>query len=124
METHVSVVRFRPTWRPTPSMVASGEYVDQRVPAGRNNPLGLAAIRLEPGLLIYLHDTNRRQLFDESARARSHGCVRVERWDSLIAWLLEEDQTTVLDWAEGNRTFDQPAPQIPVILGYYTSFPR
>ena len=123
METYASVVRFRPTWRPTPSMVASGEYVDQRVPAGPNNPLGLAAIRLEPGLLIYLHDTNRRHLFGETGRARSHGCVRVEQWDALIAWLLDEEPTTIHAWAEGRRTFDEPAPPVPVILGYYTSFP-
>ncbi len=28
LKTHVSAVRFRPTWRPTPSMIASGEYRD------------------------------------------------------------------------------------------------
>jgi murein L,D-transpeptidase YcbB/YkuD len=52
LQTYVSSVRFRPTWRPTPSMIASGEYDDRIRPAGETNPLGLAAVRLEPGLLV------------------------------------------------------------------------
>jgi len=85
LRTHVSSVRFLPTWRPTPAMVRSGEYEDKRWPPGRRNPLGLAAIRFEPGLLVYLHDTNRRGLFERDNRALSHGCIRVRRWDELAA---------------------------------------
>lgn len=123
LETHTSVVRFRPSWRPTPSMVASGAYKDYRRPPGPNNPLGLAAIRLEPGMLIYLHDTNRPQLFDRADRALSHGCVRVERWDEMVAWLLEIDMEEVYRHANGRRTFDMPAEPIRVTMGYYTTFP-
>ena len=39
----VSSVRFRPTWRPTPSMIASGDYRDRVWPPGETNPLGLGA---------------------------------------------------------------------------------
>ena len=52
MTTHTTSVRFRPTWRPTPSMIASGEYRDRVWPPGPNNPLGHAAARLEEGLLV------------------------------------------------------------------------
>lgn len=123
LRTYTTVVRFRPTWQPTPDMVASGEYVDRRWPAGADNPLGLAAIRLEPGLLVYLHDTNQRHLFEEATRALSHGCVRVDRWEELIAWLLEVDRASVREWANGGRTFDRPVPGVPVFLGYFTRFP-
>jgi lipoprotein-anchoring transpeptidase ErfK/SrfK len=123
IETATSVVRFRPTWRPTPSMIASGEYRDRRVPAGPANPLGLAAVRLEPGLLVYLHDTNRRGLFQEPDRALSHGCVRVERWMPLIAWLLDQPEATVDGWAHGTRTFDEPVPGVPVFLTHFLRFP-
>lgn len=123
IETFVTAVRFRPTWRPTPDMVASGEYVDGVRPTGPDNPLGLAAVRLEPGLLVYLHDTNRRDLFDQADRALSHGCIRVERWDDLIAWLLDSDLDTVHALADGQRTFDVVTPPVPVFLGYYTAFP-
>lgn len=119
-----TAVRFRPTWRPTPSMLASGEYVDRLWPPGPNNPLGLAAVQLEPlDLLIYMHDTNRRDLFDRPQRALSHGCIRVQRWDELAAWLLDEDLETVRGWAEGRRTFDVPIAPVPVTLGYFTAFP-
>ena len=123
LETYVSAVRFRPTWRPTPSMIASGEYRDRVWPPGRRNPLGLAAIRLEPGLLVYLHDTNRRNLFDRPFRALSHGCIRVKKWDTLAAWVLGTSLDEVHANANGRRTFDAPAPPIPVKLGYFTRFP-
>lgn len=121
--THVSTVRFRPTWRPTPSMIASGEYSNRVRPAGESNPLGLAAVRLSPGLLVYLHDTNRRELFAKEDRALSHGCVRVQRWDELVAFVLDMDIARVHALANGSRTFDAPAPPIPVELGYFTRFP-
>jgi murein L,D-transpeptidase YcbB/YkuD len=85
LETYTTVVRFLPTWRPTPSMVASGEYRDRVWPPGPRNPLGLEAVRLEPGLLIYLHDTNGRELFAQENQALSHGCIRVQRWGELVA---------------------------------------
>jgi len=123
LQTYVSAVRFRPTWRPTPSMVASGEYRDRIWPAGENNPLGLAAVRLEPGLLVYLHDTNRRSLFLQDDRTLSHGCIRVQLWDRLVSFVLDMDMATVHALANGRRTFDTPAPPIPVTLGYFTRFP-
>ena len=123
LETHTTAVRFRPTWRPTPDMVRTGEYRDRIWPPGLGNPLGLLAIRLEPGLLVYLHDTNQRQLFDEPERALSHGCIRVERWDALAAWVLDLDLGTIHAWANGRRTFDMRTPYLPVFLGYYTAFP-
>jgi murein L,D-transpeptidase YcbB/YkuD len=122
-QTYVTAVRFRPTWRPTPSMVASGEYRDRIWPSGENNPLGLAAVRLEPGMLVYLHDTNHRELFAQENRALSHGCVRVQQWDRLVAFVLDIDVATVHEHANGTRTFDAPAPPIPVTLGYFTRFP-
>lgn len=123
LKTYVSTVRFRPTWRPTPSMVASGEYKNRLWPAGKNNPLGLAAVRLQPGLLVYLHDTNHREKFDQEYRALSHGCIRVQQWDQLVAFVLEIDLAEVHRLANGRRTFDAPAPPIPVTLGYFTRFP-
>jgi len=123
LQTYVSTVRFRPTWRPTPSMIASGEYRDRTWPPGRRNPLGLAAVRLQPGLLVYLHDTNRRQLFDKEFRALSHGCIRVKEWDRLVAFVLDMPLERVHALADGRRTFDAPAPPIPVTLGYLLEFP-
>lgn len=123
IDTFVTSVRFRPTWRPTPSMVASGEYEDWIRPPGPNNPLGLAAVRLEPPLLVYLHDTNRPELFDEKDRALSHGCIRVDRWDDLVGWILDISQSEVHRRANGAETRDDPAPKVPVLIRYYAQFP-
>jgi murein L,D-transpeptidase YcbB/YkuD len=73
--------------------------------------------------LIYLHDTNNRTLFAQDYRALSHGCVRVERWDELVAFVLDMDITRVHTLANGQRTFDAPAPLISVTLAYFTRFP-
>ena len=124
MTTHTTSVRFRPTWRPTPSMIASGEYRDRVRPPGPDNPLGLAAVRLEEGMLVYLHDTNRRDLFERDVRTLSHGCVRVQAWDELVAFVLDIDLAVVHALANGRSTTDVPTdPPIPVILGYYRVFP-
>lgn len=124
LNTYVSSVRFRPTWRPTASMIASGEYSDRVWPAGPNNPLGLAAVRLQPRFLVYLHDTNHREKFNQEYRALSHGCVRVQQWDQLVGFVLAMDTADVHRLANGRRTFDVPAPPIPVTLGYFTRFPN
>ena len=123
MVTETSVVRFRPTWTPTPSMIASGEYEPGTRPPGKRNPLGFLAIRLEPGMLIYLHGTNKPQLYDRERRALSHGCVRVERWDEVAAWVLDLPVEDVQDHAYGRRTFDMATGGIPVIVTYQTWFP-
>lgn len=123
IDTSVSVVRFRPTWRPTPSMIRSGEHRDRIWPPGEKNPLGLAAIRLQPPLLVYLHDTNHRELFDKEQRALSHGCIRVQRWDWLAAWVLDMPLEEVLARAHGRVTHDVPAPDVSVLIRYYTAFP-
>lgn len=123
IDTYVSRVTFRPTWRPTPDMIATGEYEDKVWPPGRSNPLGLAAVRLQPGMLVYLHDTNARHLFERTGRAMSHGCIRVQRWDELIAWILDRDLAWVQQMAEAPPSKEVPAKPIPVLIRYLPIFP-
>ena len=107
-------VRFRPTWRPTPSMIASGRYEDGLRPPGRTNPLGLAAIHYAGGGLVYLHGTNDPRLFARDRRALSNGCVRVETLAQLVGWALGWSADAVAAAMEGRRTFD--APTLPTRL--------
>jgi murein L,D-transpeptidase YcbB/YkuD len=123
LATTTAEVRFRPTWRPTPAMIASGEYEDRVWPPGANNPLGLAAVRFENDMLVYLHDTNRPGLFEKEKRALSHGCIRVERWRELVAWLLDLPPAAVDRLAGGARTVDVPTPPVPVYLVHLPVFP-
>lgn len=123
IDTVTSVVRYRPTWRPTPMMIARGTYEDKVWPPGPRNPLGLLAIRLEPGLLIYLHGTNNPRLFEKDSRALSSGCIRVEKWAELAAWVQGVSLEEVLRHAHGDRTFDAPTENVPVHIRYLTEFP-
>ena len=123
IDTFTSAVIFWPSWRPTPEMIASGEVPDRVFPPGPDNPMGVLAIRLEPALDVYMHDTNQRHLFTEEHRAFSHGCIRVERWAALAAWLLDRDEEWVAALATGPSTLRVPTPIVPVIIRYFPVFP-
>jgi murein L,D-transpeptidase YcbB/YkuD len=118
-----SVVRFRPTWTPTPDMVKEEGLSPDTRPPGKGNPLGLMAIRLDPGLLIYLHGTNSPKLFGRDKRALSHGCVRVEDVEEVAAFVLGTTVDEVRSHAHGARTFDMETAGIPVLIRYHTRFP-
>ena len=120
--TKTSVVRFRPFWTPTRDMIRRGTRPGTRSP-GRRNPLGLLAVRLERGSLIYLHGTNKPHLFKRKHRSLSNGCVRVEKWDQVAAFVLNTTINEIHKHANGRRTFDKQTNHVPVIFGYYTSFP-
>jgi murein L,D-transpeptidase YcbB/YkuD len=38
---------------------------------------------------VYLHDSPAKQLFGRNARYESSGCVRVDRVDELVGWILD-----------------------------------
>ena len=123
VDTYTTRVIFRPSWFPTREMVASGEVTPGIRPPGPNNPMGLAAIGLEPGMEVFLHDTNEKRLFAREQRAFSHGCIRVERWEALVAWILERDEAWVRAMAENPPTKAFATPHIPVLIRYLTAFP-
>ena len=119
----LSKVRFRPTWRPTPGMVASGRYEDGLRPAGRSNPLGLAAIHYAGGGLVYLHGTNQPHLFERDNRALSNGCVRVQTLAPLVAWALGWTPEAVAAAMNGRRTFDTPTLPTRLIMSRNDTHP-
>lgn len=117
------VVRFRPSWTPTPRMIRAGLYTPGTRPPGPRNPLGLAALRFAEGGLVYLHGTNAPAAFERQARHLSSGCVRVSRIDILVGWALGWSDAEVQRAMHGRRTFDTPTPPIPIALAYHTRFP-
>ena len=56
---------------------------------GEDNALGRIAFMFPNDHAVYLHDTPSRELFDEDARAFSHGCIRVEDPLSLAELVLD-----------------------------------
>jgi len=59
-----------------------------RQPPGPDNALGLVKFLFPNSHLVYLHDTNHRELFDRSQRTFSSGCVRVHKPFDLAERLL------------------------------------
>jgi len=58
---------------------------------GVDNSLGIMKFNFMNKYSVYLHDTNSRGLFKNNYRALSHGCVRVQEWDSLAMYLIQDD---------------------------------
>jgi L,D-transpeptidase YcbB len=59
--------------------------------SGDDNALGVLKFNFNNPYAVYLHDTNQRYLFKQKARALSHGCVRVQKWDSLAFYIARND---------------------------------
>ena len=59
--------------------------------SGDDNALGIFKFNFNNPYSVYLHDTNERYLFSNSARALSHGCVRVQNWEALAYFIARND---------------------------------
>lgn len=59
------------------------------------NALGFIKFPLTNGFAIYMHDTNERNLFSETNRLRSSGCMRLEKPFEVAAKLLINTKWTV-----------------------------
>jgi murein L,D-transpeptidase YcbB/YkuD len=62
-----------------------------RQPPGPTNALGQVKFVMPNSKAIYLHDTNARSRFNDSARSLSHGCVRTQHILDLATELLGDD---------------------------------
>jgi murein L,D-transpeptidase YcbB/YkuD len=70
-------------------MRISGIYLN---PSDTDNVLGTLKFNFPNKHAIYMHDTVEPELFAETQRTLSHGCIRVHQPDRLAALLLAEDQ--------------------------------
>lgn len=62
-----------------------------RQSSGDNNALGVIKFNFKNPYAVYLHDTNQRYLFKSKERSLSHGCVRVQEWQKLAAYIMRND---------------------------------
>jgi murein L,D-transpeptidase YcbB/YkuD len=120
--------------RISPTAVAWNQWTPSSFPfrvvqqPGSRNALGLVKFLFPNKHSVYLHDTPSRQLFLQSARAFSHGCIRVQDPLKLAELILANR----LGWdrskidrivAEGKlRSVTLPKP-VPVLLLYWTMDP-
>ena len=91
-QEHFKVMR---DWKSPPLDPASVDWNSPQVVSykfrqdpGTFNALGVVRINMPNKYSVYMHDTPLKQLFGQSARAFSSGCVRVEKVQELVAWLL------------------------------------
>jgi murein L,D-transpeptidase YcbB/YkuD len=93
---------------------------------GPFNALGVVRINMPNKYSVYMHDTPLKQLFGQSARAFSSGCVRVEKVLELVAWLLGEKGWTlekVQAQIDSGKKIDVKLPRpVPVHFVYLTAF--
>ncbi len=59
--------------------------------SGDDNALGVIKFNFSNPFSVYLHDTNQRYLFKNGVRCLSHGCVRVQEWEKLAAYIVRND---------------------------------
>lgn len=113
--TNIVNLKYNPDWTPPPSLARKGK---RYVAAGPNNPLGRVRFSTDNHVNIYLHHTNEPGLFDRPARALSAGCVRVERWDDLAAFVANSDVAHVHGRVDTRKTVFDKVEAVPVVMTY------
>ena len=90
---------------------------------GSWNSLGLIKFNMPNRYTVYLHDTPAKTLFDEAARAFSHGCMRIEKPVDLAMLLLGwERERVVKESMRGKEKFVDVASPVPVHVLYWTAY--
>jgi len=93
---------------------------------GPQNALGLVRINMPNKHAVYMHDTPLKRLFNQSQRAFSSGCVRVESVWELVAWLLGPQGWSLgkveAQVASGQKKNVKLRQSVPVHFVYLTAF--
>ncbi|MGY3090190.1 murein L,D-transpeptidase YcbB/YkuD [Hymenobacter sp. UYAg731] len=102
------------------------KYTLRRRP-GPKNDLGDVKFIFPNANDIYLHDTPHDELFSQSNRSFSHGCVRLSEPIKLATYLLRDrpewDQATILDTIATHREkYITLKEKLPVYLVYFTAW--
>jgi len=72
--------------------------------SGDDNALGVLKFNFPNKYAVYLHDTNQRFYFSRQSRSLSHGCVRVQEWQKLSEFILNNDSIYVVTKGRTNYT--------------------
>jgi len=117
-----ALVRNNPAEARRRGYVASGGSYRQR--PGPGNALGRMKLVMPNSHAIYLHDTPARHLFDQDARALSHGCIRVQDAIGFAARLAGVSRAEMEAMAANGQTRTVPlAEPVPVHITYFTAVP-
>ncbi len=99
-----------------------------RQPPGPRNALGVVKFLFPNPHMVYLHDTNHRELFDRTTRTFSSGCIRIRKPLDFAArvladqgWTRERIDKVV---ASGKTTSVRLERPIRIVLAYHTAVVR
>jgi murein L,D-transpeptidase YcbB/YkuD len=101
---------------------AKGHLTVRQKP-GPDNALGRIKLEMPNPFDVYIHDTPSKDLFANTRRAFSHGCIRTEDPKSLAVILLGPAQESTVDMllaTNVSRTL-KLAPPVPVYVLYLTA---
>jgi len=108
------------------AQLRSGKLAVRQKP-GPTNALGLVKLMFPNEYNVYLHSTPSPQLFSQTRRDFSHGCIRVEKPAELAAWVLRDKPDWSLARAQAamqsgsdNAQVNLTSP-IPVLILYGTA---
>jgi len=92
---------------------------------GPDNVLGVLKFNFPNRHAVYMHDTVQPELFNQTVRTLSHGCIRLRQPDRLAALLLAEDKGWSVDQvksllAKGSSSAVSLSRPVPVHLTYFT----
>jgi murein L,D-transpeptidase YcbB/YkuD len=100
------------------AVAAGEETVAVRQLPGPANSMGHLKFGFANPQDVYLHDTPEKNLFGESNRNLSNGCIRLEDAVRLGRWLLGREPTTDSTAPEQHLLLPQP---VPIYLTYLTA---
>lgn len=94
---------------------------------GINNALGKIKFIFPNEYDIYLHDTPSKQLFGDTKRDFSHGCIRVEYPKTLALYLLKNNKVWTTKRINkilltNKETSIRIAPFVPIYIVYFTAW--
>ncbi len=124
-EVNAGSVNWRKYTKGIPYKVVQG--------SGDDNALGILKFNFSNKYSVYLHDTNQRYYFKNAMRALSHGCVRVQEWDKLAHYLIQNDSISALPstntfksdslkafLARKEKHYIPVRSRLPLFIRYYT----
>ncbi|MEI8074554.1 MAG: L,D-transpeptidase family protein [Bacteroidota bacterium] len=94
---------------------------------GSYNSLGLVKFLFPNNYDIYLHDTPNRDLFTQSSRSLSHGCIRISEPKKMAQYLLREDTAWNSNTIDSSMHLSKERwvtlkKTVPVLIVYFTAW--
>ena len=102
--------------------------------SGDDNALGVLKFNFNNNYSVYLHDTNQRSFFAFDSRALSHGCVRVQEWQKMAYYIMNNENNlstnskvkpipvdSLSHWLQVKEKHSIPIrAKVPVFIRYFT----